>query len=75
MTTAAATVATRSNDLRQRAAIVRSRDRRRAELAPSRQQVADAIEAVGWRKARPIIVDVLGTAVRRVHRACPVQMP
>ena len=48
-------------DLRQRAAIARGRERRRVELLPLRTEVAEAIEAVGWRRARPVVESVLGT--------------
>ena len=48
-------------DLRQRAAVAQGRERRRAELLPLRTEVAEAIEAVGWRRARPVVESVLGT--------------
>lgn len=48
-------------DLRQRAAIARGRERRRVELLPLRTEVAEAIAAIGWRRARPVVESVLGT--------------
>lgn len=39
---------------------------RRDQLLPARLQVAEAIEQVGWRRARPVVEEVLG-----VHAAGP----
>jgi len=44
----------------QRRAIARSRERRRAELAPLRQQVARAVAEVGWARAKPVVVAAMG---------------
>ena len=41
-------------------AIVAARARRAAELAPLRAEVARAIDRVGWRRARPVVAQVLG---------------
>jgi hypothetical protein len=41
-------------------AIMRSRQERAIELLPLRTQIDDAIEALGWRRAKPIVCEVLG---------------
>ncbi|MGH9291608.1 MAG: hypothetical protein ACRDZ6_02345 [Acidimicrobiales bacterium] len=40
-------------------AIRRSRERRRVELAPLRSAVADEIERLGWRTAKPLVVEIM----------------
>lgn len=40
-------------------AIARSRERRAAELAPLRAEVARRVEEVGWRQARPVVEAVM----------------
>ncbi|MHB1781826.1 MAG: hypothetical protein ACYCTE_03880 [Acidimicrobiales bacterium] len=48
-----------ARELRRSRAITRAREARRVELAPIRSEVADAISAVGWRRARPVIAAAL----------------
>lgn len=48
-----------ARELRRSRAIARAREARRVELAPIRGDVADAISAVGWRRARPVIAAAL----------------
>jgi hypothetical protein len=45
---------------RRAVAIARARERRDRELVPLRAEVAEAIAAVGWRRARPVVASVLG---------------
>ncbi len=40
---------------------------RREELAPLRLKVAEAIEQVGWRQARPVVEEVLGVHASGPH--------
>lgn len=40
---------------------------RREELLPLRAEVADAIEQVGWRRARPVVEEVLGVHASGPH--------
>ncbi|HXW79548.1 MAG TPA: hypothetical protein VEJ84_08615, partial [Acidimicrobiales bacterium] len=47
-------------------AIAAARTARRHELLPLRSEVAEAIEKIGWRSARPVVEEVLG-----VHAAGP----
>ena len=42
-------------------AIAMVREAYRAEVLPIRQRVSDLIDQMGWRRARPIIEEVLGT--------------
>jgi len=42
-------------------AIAVATQKRREELAPLRLEVAEAIDVVGWRRAKPVIKGVLGT--------------
>jgi hypothetical protein len=51
---------TRTLAERRRVAIARARARREQELAPLRAEVARAVAAVGWRRAKPVIAQVLG---------------
>lgn len=41
-------------------AIMRSRQERAAELLPLRTSIDEAIEAIGWRRAKPIVCETLG---------------
>jgi hypothetical protein len=55
---------------RQEAAIAASRGQRREELQPLRLAIANEVERVGWRAARPVIAEVLALdygAVAGVH--------
>jgi hypothetical protein len=45
-------------------AIAKTKERRDAELAPLRAEVAAAIAEVGWTRARPVVETVLGPGVR-----------
>lgn len=47
------------------AAIARSQARRAEELVPVRQRVAEAIDRVGWRRARLVVEAALGVPVPR----------
>jgi hypothetical protein len=47
---------------RQARAIAYARERREREIAPLRTDIAGLIEHVGWRRARPIVIDVIGHA-------------
>jgi hypothetical protein len=49
---------------RQSYAISKARERRRAELTPVRKQVDHAITRLGWRRARPIVSEVMGFPLR-----------
>lgn len=44
---------------RQAYAIARAREERRVELAPLRQEVANAIAVLGWRRAGPVVRAVM----------------
>jgi len=59
-------------DLRQRAAIVGVRERRRTDVLSLRTEVAEAIAAVGWRRARPIVQDRVRCGARERTTPCPV---
>jgi hypothetical protein len=48
-------------------AIAASRARRAAELAPLRAEVVQAIDRVGWRRARPVVAQVLGVRPSGLH--------
>lgn len=45
---------------KQQAAIRRAQEERRERLDPIRRDLDDLITRVGWRRAKPIITDVLG---------------
>jgi hypothetical protein len=55
----------RTPEARQAYAVARSMERRRADLAPTRAEIAELIDRVGWRRARPLIHEALGRPVRR----------
>jgi hypothetical protein len=46
-------------------AIARSIERTRAELVPTRTEMAEHIESLGWRRPKPIIWAALGRPVQR----------
>jgi hypothetical protein len=50
-------------------AISKTRDRRRVELTPLREEIDNAITRVGWRRARPIVEQVMGLPVPRQRGA------
>jgi hypothetical protein len=43
-------------------AIVAAQLRRQRQLEPLHADIAHAIEQLGWRRARPIVIDVIGNA-------------
>jgi hypothetical protein len=46
-------------------AITRAMERRRAELRPSREEIAELIDQIGWRRARPLVRAALGRPAQR----------
>lgn len=48
---------------RRRRVIAHARDRRTAELAPLRAEVARAVAEVGWTRARPVVEAALGPGI------------
>jgi hypothetical protein len=58
-----------SSEQRKLYAMAKARERRRAELEPLRTAVDDAICAVGWRRARPVVEEIMGFPVPRQRGA------
>jgi hypothetical protein len=50
-------------------AISKARDRRRVELTPLREEIDNAITRIGWRRARPIVEQVMGFPISRQRGA------
>jgi hypothetical protein len=46
-------------------AIARAMQQRRAELRPAREEIAELIDQIGWRRARPLVRAALGRPVQR----------
>lgn len=51
------------------AIVVRSKEERRQALLPLRTEIAEAAQALGWRRARPIIERYIGVPAPSVHGA------
>ena len=49
----------------QRAAIIAAQQKRREELDPIRNELDQMIHSIGWRKARPVVEQVMGFPVSR----------
>jgi hypothetical protein len=58
-------MSTSTGEQRRAYSIARAMARTRIGLAPPRQEISDRIDAVGWRRVRPVIWRAMGPPVQR----------